>query len=141
VSKTGKARKTAAPPEVAASPGYAISQRPRTRIEDSFGWMKTVGGLTQVKVRGLDKVRAVFVLAMAVYTIVRLPKPRAPRGQLLAPRGEVRPATGKAREKCPDVRPKPQKHAASSRKKSRLPTLPPKRGDFFSSLLSILALL
>jgi len=86
VSKTGKARKTAVPPEVAASIGYAISQRLRKRIEESFGWGKTAGGLAQVKVRGLDKVRAVFVLAMAAYNIVRLPK-------LLAPRGEARPAT------------------------------------------------
>jgi hypothetical protein len=31
-----------------------------------------VGGLTQVKVRGLDKVSAVFVLAIAAYNIVRL---------------------------------------------------------------------
>jgi transposase len=86
VSKTGKMRKTAVPPEVAASLGYAISQRLRKRIEESFGWSKAVGGLAQVKVRGLDKVSAVFVLAMAAYNIVRLPK-------LLAPRGEVRPAT------------------------------------------------
>lgn len=86
VSKTGKARKTAVPPEMAASIGYAISQRLRKRIEEGFGWTKTAGGLAQVKVRGLDKVRAVFVLAMAAYNIVRLPK-------LLAPRGEVRPAT------------------------------------------------
>ena len=47
--------------------------------------MKTVGGLTQVRVRGLDKVR-VFVFAIAAYNIVRLPK-------LLAAKGEVRPAT------------------------------------------------
>ena len=86
VSKHGKARKTAVPSEVAASLGYAISQRLRKRIEEGFGWRKTVGGLTQVKVRGLDKVRAVFVFAMAAYNIVRLPK-------LLAPKGEVRPAT------------------------------------------------
>jgi len=86
VSKHGKVRKTAVPPEVAASLGYAISQRLRKRIEEGFGWTKTVGGLAQVKVRGLDKVRAVFVFAMAAYNIVRLPK-------LLAPRGEVRPAT------------------------------------------------
>ena len=93
VSKHGKARKTAVPPEVAASLGYAISQRLRKRIEEFFGWSKTVGGLTQVKVRGLDKVRAVFVLAMAAYNIVRLPKLMAATGKLLAPRGEVRPAT------------------------------------------------
>jgi hypothetical protein len=39
-----------------------------------------------VKVRGLAKVRAAFVFAMAAYNIVRLPK-------LIAPTGEVRPAT------------------------------------------------
>jgi transposase len=86
VSKPGKARKTAVPPEVAASLGYAVSQRLRKRIEEGFGWTKTVGGLTQVRVRGLDKVRAAFVFAMAAYDIVRLPK-------LMAPRGEARPAT------------------------------------------------
>ena len=64
---------------------YAIRQRLRKRIEEGFGWTKTVGGLTQVKVRGLAKVRAAFVSAMAAYTIVRLPK-------LLPPTGEVRPA-------------------------------------------------
>jgi transposase len=85
VSKHGKARKTAVPGEVAASLRYAISQRLRKRIEECFGWSKTVGGLTQLKVRGLDKVRAVFVFAVAAYNIVRLPK-------LLAPRGDVCPA-------------------------------------------------
>ena len=86
VSKHGKTRKTAVPPEVAASLGYAVSQRLRKRIEEGFGWTKTVGGLTQVRGRGLDKVRAAFAFAMAAYDIVRLPK-------LLAPKGEVRPAT------------------------------------------------
>jgi hypothetical protein len=85
VSKNGKVRKTAVPDDVAASLGYAISQRLRKRIEESFGWSKTVGGLTQVKGRGLAKVRAVFVFALAAYNLVRLPK-------LLAPRGDVRPA-------------------------------------------------
>ena len=85
VSKHGKARKTAVPSEVAASVRYAVSQRLRKRIEEGFGWTKTVGGLAQVKVRGLAKVRAAFVFAMAAYNIVRLPK-------LLAPTGEVRPA-------------------------------------------------
>jgi transposase len=84
VSKTGKARKTAVPSEVAASLRYAVSQRLRKRIEECFGWGKTVGGLAQVKVRGLDKVRAVFVFGVAAYNLVRLPK-------LLAPTGEVCP--------------------------------------------------
>src|SRR3984885_7898434 len=74
VSKHGKTRKTAVPSAVAASVRYAISQRLRKRIEEGFGWTKTVGGLTQVKLRGLAKVRAAFVFAMAAYNIVRLPK-------------------------------------------------------------------
>jgi transposase len=82
VSKLGKVRTTAVPPDVAASLRYAISQRLRKRIEEGFGWSKTVGGLAQVKVRGLGKVRAVFVFAVAAYNIVRLPK-------LLAADGEV----------------------------------------------------
>ena len=81
VSKHGKARKTAVPSEVAASVRYAISQRLRKRIEEGFGWTKTVGGLTQVKVRGLAKVRAAFVFAMAAYNIVRLPKLYGPDGR------------------------------------------------------------
>ena len=85
VSKTGKTRKTAVPSEVAASVRYAISQRLRKRVEEGFGWTKTVGGLAQVKVRGLAKVRAAFVFAMAASAIVRLPK-------LMAPSGDVRPA-------------------------------------------------
>ena len=35
-------------------PGYAISQRARKRIEEVFGWMKTVGGLRKVCLRGLE---------------------------------------------------------------------------------------
>jgi transposase len=85
VSKHGKVRKTAVPPEVAASAGYALSQRIRKRIEECFGWGKSVGGLAQVKVRGIDKVRALFAFALAAYNIVRLPK-------LIEPIGEVCPA-------------------------------------------------
>ena len=73
VSKNGKVRKTAVPDDVAASLGYAISQRLRKRIEESFGWSKTVGGLAQMKVRGLAKVQAVFVFGVAAYNLVRLP--------------------------------------------------------------------
>jgi hypothetical protein len=61
-------------------------RRSRERIEESFGWSKTVGGPTQLKVRGLDEVRAAFVFAVAVYDTVRLPK-------ILTPTGEVCLAT------------------------------------------------
>jgi len=36
--------------------GYEVSQRKRKRVEQSFGWMKMVGMLRKVKLRGIDKV-------------------------------------------------------------------------------------
>jgi transposase len=87
VSKLGTVRKTAVPPEVAASEGYAISMVCRKRIEEIFGWTKVIGGLSQLKVRGLDKVKAVFSFGLIAYNLVRLPK-------LLKPTGELCPAEG-----------------------------------------------
>jgi transposase len=55
-------------------PGYAISQRIRKRIEEGFGWMKTVAGLRKTKYRGLGKVGWTFTFAAAAYNPIRLPK-------------------------------------------------------------------
>jgi hypothetical protein len=54
-------------------PGYAVSQRIRKRIEEAFGWAKTVSGLSEMRHRGLPKVDWEFTLAMAAYDLVRLP--------------------------------------------------------------------
>src|SRR6266849_1778242 len=74
VTKTGKRRKTAIDQRTLRHPGYAISQCCRKRIEEVFGWIKTTGGVAQVKVRGLAKVRAVFMFAIVAYNLVRIPK-------------------------------------------------------------------
>jgi len=55
-------------------PGYATSQRIRKRIEEGFGWMKTIAGLRKTKYRGLEKVGWAFTLGAAAYNLVRLPK-------------------------------------------------------------------
>ena len=55
-------------------PGYAISQRIRKRIEEGFGWMKTVAGLRKTKYRGVEKVGWAFSFGAAAYNLVRLPK-------------------------------------------------------------------
>jgi transposase len=55
-------------------PGYEVSQRIRKRIEEAFGWAKTVAGLRKMRHRGLPKVGWQFTLAMAAYNLVRLPK-------------------------------------------------------------------
>src|SRR5262245_51660971 len=36
-------------------PGYAISQRVRKRVEEIFGWMKTVGGFRKTRYRGIQR--------------------------------------------------------------------------------------
>jgi transposase len=55
-------------------PGYALSQRRRKKIEEPFGWAKTVGGMAQTAHRGLDRVRAKFTMTMAACNLARLPK-------------------------------------------------------------------
>jgi transposase len=55
-------------------PGYAASQRVRKRIEEGFGWMKTIAGFRKTKYRGIDKVGWAFTLAATAYNLIRLPK-------------------------------------------------------------------
>ena len=52
--------------------GYQVSQRKRKRIEEVFGWMKTVGTLRKTRHRGLQTVRWVFTFTAAAYNLVRM---------------------------------------------------------------------
>ena len=52
--------------------GYRISQKKRKRIEECFGWLKTIALLRKVRHRGLFKVDWVFTFACAAYNLVRL---------------------------------------------------------------------
>jgi transposase len=54
--------------------GYADSQRIRKRIEEAFGWIKTIAGQDKTKFRGVDRVGFAFTFAAAAYNLVRLPK-------------------------------------------------------------------
>ena len=53
-------------------PGYAISQQKRKRVEEIFSWLKTVGLLRKVKLRGVRRVSWLFTFAAAVYSLVRI---------------------------------------------------------------------
>jgi len=55
-------------------PGYARSQRIRKRIEEAFGWIKTVAGQERTKFRGRERVAWGFTFAATAYNLVRLPK-------------------------------------------------------------------
>jgi transposase len=52
--------------------GYEMSQRKRKRIEEVFGWLKTVGMLRKTRHRGIFKVGWVFTFAAAAYNLVRM---------------------------------------------------------------------
>jgi transposase len=52
--------------------GYQVSQKKRKRIEEVFGWTKTVGTLRKTRHRGLETVRWVFTFTAAAYNLVRM---------------------------------------------------------------------
>jgi transposase len=54
--------------------GYAQSIKHRKRIEEAFGWAKTIGGMAQTVYRGVERVRSRFILTMAANNLARLPR-------------------------------------------------------------------
>jgi hypothetical protein len=52
--------------------GYEVSQQKRKRIEEIFGWLKTIGLLRQTRHRGRRRVGWMFVFSLAVYNLVRI---------------------------------------------------------------------
>ncbi|MFN2604439.1 MAG: IS5 family transposase [Gemmatimonadaceae bacterium] len=52
--------------------GYQTSQRKRKRVEEIFGWAKTVGGIAKTRFRGAARVAAQFVMTMSAYNLVRM---------------------------------------------------------------------
>jgi len=74
VAQNTQGRRSAIDCRTTRHPGYVLSQRIRKRIEEAFGWAKTVAGLRKMRHRGLLRVGWQFTLAMAAYNLVRLPK-------------------------------------------------------------------
>jgi transposase len=72
VAQNQKGRKSAIDGRTTRHAGYAISQQRRKRVEEIFGWMKTVGGMRKLRHRGLSLVGWMFTLAAAAYNIVRI---------------------------------------------------------------------
>jgi transposase len=52
--------------------GYAISQQKRKRIEEIYGWLKTIAGLRKTRHRGLARVGWMFTFALAAYNLIRM---------------------------------------------------------------------
>ena len=69
-----KARYSAIDGRTTRHKGYDLSLKHRKRIEEAFGWAKTVGGMAQTVYRGVERVRSRFVLTMAANNLARLPR-------------------------------------------------------------------
>ena len=63
--------------------GYALSLSRRWLVEKSFGWLKQIGPLRQVKLRGLEKVDWLFVFSCAAHNLIRLPRLMAQSAETL----------------------------------------------------------
>ena len=72
VAQNLSGRKSAIDGRTTRHPGYAVSQRLRKRVEEIFGWMKTVGNLRKTRHRGKDRVGWMFTLTAAAYNLVRI---------------------------------------------------------------------
>ena len=74
VAQNTNGRRSAIDARTTRHPGYAMSQRIRKRIEEAFGWIKTIAGQRKTRFRGRDRVGWAFAFAAAAYNLVRLPK-------------------------------------------------------------------
>ena len=72
VAQNNKGRRSAIDGRTTRHAGYLISQRKRKRVEEIFGWMKTVGGMRKLRHRGLHLVGWMFTFAAAAYNLVRI---------------------------------------------------------------------
>ena len=53
-------------------PGYAVSQRVRKRVEEIFGWMKTVGNFRRTRFKGLARTQLAGYLVATAYNLLRI---------------------------------------------------------------------
>ena len=72
VAQNISGRRSAVPDAIVATAGYAISQQKRKRIEQCFGWAKTIGRVRELKVRGIRRSDQAFVRTMAAYNLTRM---------------------------------------------------------------------
>ncbi len=74
VAQNTKGRSSAIDGRTTRHPGYAISQRVRKRVEEIFGWTKTVGGGRKLRYIGVARNQMWADLTVAAYNLVRIAK-------------------------------------------------------------------
>jgi transposase len=74
VAQNLSGRRSAIDGRTTRHPGYTVSLQKRKRIEEPFGWVKTIAGLARPMLRGVRKLGFKFTLAIAGYNLIRLPR-------------------------------------------------------------------
>ncbi len=72
IARNSAGRRSAIDARVAQGSGYAMSLQVRKRIEQGFGWIKTIGGLRKLPLVGIDAVRGWVTWTFAAYNLIRL---------------------------------------------------------------------
>jgi transposase len=72
VAQNNPGRRSAIDGRTTRHPGYALSQRIRKRVEEVFGWLKTVGGFRRSRYRGVERTGLAGYLVATAYNLVRL---------------------------------------------------------------------
>jgi len=72
VAQNDTNRKSAIDRRTTRHPGYAVSMRKRKRVEEIFGWLKTVALMRKTRYRGREKVDWMFTFAAAAYNLTRM---------------------------------------------------------------------
>src|SRR5215207_546882 len=74
VAQNTSGRRSAIDGRTTRHAGYRVSQQIRKRIEEAFGWIKTVAGQEKTRFTGVERVRLAFTFAAAAYNLVCLPR-------------------------------------------------------------------
>jgi transposase len=72
VAQNNTNRRSAIDHRTTRHPGYGLSQRKRKRVEEVFGWIKTIGLMRKVRHRGRERVEWMFTWTAAIYNLVRM---------------------------------------------------------------------
>lgn len=72
VAQNSRGRRSAIDRRTTRHAGYGISQRKRKRVEEIFGWMKTVGGFRRTRFLGLHLTQLAAYLVATAYNLVRI---------------------------------------------------------------------
>src|SRR6202167_6249117 len=72
IAQNNRQRRSAVDERTTRHVGYQVSQKKRKRVEEVFGWMKSIGLLRKLRHRGLERVGWMFTFTAAAYNLVRL---------------------------------------------------------------------